>query len=194
MVAVQSTMLPLGTLAPDFRLLDTDGSTVGRDDFAGRPLLVAFICNHCPFVQHIAVELAHFARDAAARGLAIVAINSNDIEAYPADSPPRMQEEKRARGYDFPYLLDASQAVAKAYRAACTPDFYLFDREHRLVYRGRFDETRPQQSPPQVPTGRELGQAVDALLANAAIPSQQLPAIGCNIKWKPGNAPDYFGH
>jgi thiol-disulfide isomerase/thioredoxin len=156
--------------------------------------LVAFICNHCPFVQHIAAEFAPFARDAAARGLGVVAINSNDVEAYPADSLPRMQEEKRARGYDFPYVLDASQAVAKAYRAACTPDFYLFDRDHRLVYRGRFDATRPQQSPPQVPTGDELRRAVDALLADGAISSQQLPAIGCNIKWKPGNAPDYFGH
>jgi len=194
MVAVQSTMLPLGTEAPDFSLLDTDGRRVARADFAARPLLVAFICNHCPFVKHIADELARFGRDVAGRGVAIVAINSNDIEANPDDAPARMAEEKRRRGYEFPYLFDATQEVAKAYRAACTPDFYLFDREQRLVYRGRFDDSRPQQSPPQIPTGRELRAAVDALLAGDAVTAPQVASIGCNIKWKPGNAPDYFGH
>ena len=161
--------------------------------FAGRPLLVAFICNHCPFVKHVADELARFGRDAAGRGVAIVAINSNDIEAHPEDAPARMAEEKRRRGYEFPYLFDATQEVAKAYRAACTPDFYLFDREQRLVYRGRFDDSRPQQSPPQIPTGRELRAAVDALLAGDAVTAQQVASIGCNIKWN-GHAPDYFGH
>jgi peroxiredoxin len=192
MVAVQSTMLPLGTVAPDFRLRDTDGSTIARDDFTGQPLLVAFICNHCPFVRHLADALADFARDAQAKGVAMVGINSNDIEAHPDDAPPRMQAEKRARGWVFPYLFDASQDVAKAYRAACTPDFYLFDREHRLVYRGRFDETRPQQTPPQTPHGRELRAAVDAVAAGKPVPQQQLPSIGCNIKWKPGRAPEWF--
>jgi peroxiredoxin len=193
MVAVHSTMLPLGVQAPDFRLQDTEGGWVSRADFAGQPLLVAFICNHCPFVVHIAPELARFGRDMQAKGVGMVGINSNDTEAYPDDAPPRMREEKRSRGYVFPYLLDETQAVAKAYQAACTPDFYLFDRDHRLVYRGRFDETRPQQSPPLVPHGRELRAAVDALLAGKPISPEQSASIGCNIKWKPGNAPDYFG-
>jgi peroxiredoxin len=192
MVAVNSTMLALGTRAPDFRLSDTDSRTVSRSDFAGQPLLVAFICNHCPFVKHIAAELARFGRDAEAKGVAVVAINSNDVAAHPDDAPPRMQEEKRTRGYTFPYLLDVTQEVAKAYRAACTPDFYLFDRDHKLVYRGRFDETRPQQSPPQTPTGRDLRAAVEMLLAGKPVPADQKASIGCNIKWKPGNAPDYF--
>ena len=192
MVAVNSTMLPLGTPAPDFRLRDTEGHIVSRDDFAGRPLLVAFICNHCPFVKHIASEFARFARDAEAKGLAIVAVNSNDTAAYPDDAPPRMQEEKRARGYVFPYVLDETQEVAKAYRAACTPDFYLFDPEHRLVYRGRFDDTRPQQTPPQTPHGGDLRAAVEMLLAGKRVSDDQLASIGCNIKWRPGNAPEYF--
>jgi peroxiredoxin len=192
MVAVQSTMLPLGTVAPDFRLPDTDGRMVARDDFAGRPLLVAFICNHCPFVKHVADALAVFARDVEAKGVAMVAINSNDVETHPDDAPPRMQAEKRQRGWIFPYLFDEAQGVAKAYHAACTPDFYLFDAAHRLVYRGRFDDTRPQQAPPQTPTGRDLRAAVDALLAGRPAPADQRPSIGCNIKWKAGNAPEYF--
>jgi len=193
MVAVNSTMLQLGTVAPDFRLPDTNGRTVARADLVGRPLLVAFICNHCPFVKHVAAELAAFGRDAHAKGLAVVAINSNDVETHPDDAPARMQEEVRTRGYTFPYLFDATQAVAKAYRAACTPDFYLFDAGHRLVYRGRFDATRPQQTPPQTPDGRELRAAVEALVSGRPVPQDQKPSIGCNIKWKPGNEPDYFG-
>jgi peroxiredoxin len=192
MVAVNSTMLALGTEAPDFRLKDTDGRTVALADSTGKPLLVAFICNHCPFVKHIADEFSRFAREAQPRGLAIVAINSNDTATHPDDAPPHMQEEKRARGYVFPYLVDETQAIAKAYRAACTPDFYLFDRQHRLVYRGRFDETRPEQAPPQKAHGLELRAAVDALLAGRVVPSDQRASIGCNIKWKAGNAPDYF--
>ncbi len=192
MVAVNSTMLPLGTPAPDFSLPDTEGRTVRRDDFSGKPLLVAFICNHCPFVKHLADEFARFARDAQEKGVAIVAINSNDTVTHPADGLPHMRDEKRSRGYVFPYVLDESQAVAKAYHAACTPDFYLFDATHRLVYRGRFDATRPQQTPPQTPHGEELRAAVEMLLAGEPVASEQRASIGCNIKWKPNNAPEYF--
>ena len=193
MVAVSSTMLPLGTPAPDFDLVDTDGNRVRRDDYAGKPILVAFICNHCPFVKHIAAELATFAREAAAKGVPVVAINSNDTTTHPEDAPPQMLAEKRARDYVFPYLFDPTQEIAKAYRAACTPDFFLFDRQHRLVYRGRFDATKPQQAPPQVPDGRELRAAVEALVNGKPMPQAQHASIGCNIKWRPGNAPDYFG-
>lgn len=193
MVAVPSTMLALGTAAPDFALPDTAGAIVSRTDFAGRPLLVVFLCNHCPFVKHLADDLADFGRDAASRGVAVVAINSNDIAAYPADAPPRMREEKAARGWDFPYLLDETQAVAKAYRAACTPDFFLFDRTHRLYYRGQYDETRPQQTPPQKAHGGDLRRAVEAVAAGKPAPEPQRASVGCNIKWKPGNAPEYFG-
>jgi peroxiredoxin len=192
MVAVNSTMLPLGTAAPDFQLPDTDGKSVRLSDFNGQPLLVIFLCNHCPFVQHLAGELAAFAREYQKKGLSIVGISSNDIAAFPQDGPAKMKEEKAGRGYVFAYLFDDSQEVAKAYRAACTPDFYLFDAAHRLVYRGRFDETRPQQTPPQKPHGRDLRAVADALLAGRRPPAEQVPSIGCNIKWKPGSAPDYF--
>jgi len=191
MVAVNSTMLPLGTPAPDFRLPDTEGNTVALQDFAGAPgLLVMFICNHCPFVKHIRAGLAAFGRDYQGRGLAIVAINSNDVENYPEDSPERMAEERRAAGYVFPYLLDESQDVAKAYRAACTPDFYLFDAERRLVYRGQFDDSRPGSDRPV--TGADLRAAADAVLAGKPVATEQRPSIGCNIKWKSDSAPDYF--
>jgi peroxiredoxin len=191
MVAVNSTMLPLGTEAPDFRLRDTDGSWVARDDAAAATgLLVMFICNHCPYVQHIRAGLAAFARDYMKRGLAIVAINSNDVAAYPEDRPEKMAEEKRRAGYEFPYLHDETQAVAKAYRAACTPDFYLFDRQRRLVYRGQFDDSRPGGDRPV--TGADLRAAADALLAARPMPPEQRPSIGCNIKWKRGAAPEYF--
>lgn len=193
MVAVNSTMLALGTHAPDFQLHDAEGKRVCRDDFHGKPLLVAFICNHCPFVKHIAPELAAFGREVQAKGIAIVGINSNDSQAYPDDAPSAMQTEKQTRGYTFPYLVDSTQEVAKAYQAACTPDFYLFDRDHRLVYRGRFDASRPQQTPPQVPDGSDLRAAVETLVAGKPIPANQKPSIGCNIKWKPGHAPTYSG-
>lgn len=193
MVAVMSTMLALGTHAPDFQLHDPDGTRVSRDDFNGKPLLVAFICNHCPFVKHIGPELAVFGREVQAKGIAMVGINSNDYEAYPNDAPAAMRTEKQMRGYTFPYLVDATQEVAKAYQAACTPDFYLFDRDHDLVYRGRFDATRPQQTPPQTPDGSDLRAAVEALLAGKTIPADQKASIGCNIKWKPGQEPSYFG-
>jgi peroxiredoxin len=191
MVAVPSTMLPLGTAAPEFRLPDTDGRLVGLDDWRDAPaLLVMFICNHCPYVIHIRAGLADFARDYQARGLALVAINSNDIDAYPADGPEQMAEEKRQAGYVFPYLLDETQAVAKAYRAACTPDLFLFDRDRRLVYRGQFDDSRPGSERPV--TGADLRAAVDAVLAGRQPSPEQRASIGCNIKWKPGAAPDYF--
>jgi peroxiredoxin len=191
MAAVKSTMLPLGTQAPDFHLPDTDGTMVALADFAAAPaLLVMFICNHCPYVQHIREGLAAFAREYAGRGLAIVAINSNDVASYPEDSPANMAQEKRQVGYTFPYLYDESQKVAKAYRAACTPDFFLFDGGRRLVYRGQFDDSRPGSGRPV--TGADLRAAADALLSGRPVPGQQTPSIGCNIKWKPRGAPDYF--
>jgi peroxiredoxin len=190
MVAVNSTMLPLGTAAPDFQLPDTNGSTASRANFTGRPLLVMFICNHCPFVKHIRSGLAQLGRDFQPRGVAIIAISSNDVEGYPQDAPDKMKVEARDAGYVFPYLFDASQAVAKAYRAACTPDFFLFDKEHRLVYRGQFDDSRPGNGVPV--TGRDLRTALDAILAGKPVSANQTPSIGCNIKWKSGNEPDYF--
>jgi peroxiredoxin len=188
MAAVESNMLELGTVAPTFRLPDLDGKLVSRDDFKAAPaLLVAFICSHCPFVKHVRAEFARYAREYQAKGLAVVAINSNDIEAYPQDGPPGMAEEARAAGYTFPYLLDESQAIAKAYRAACTPDFYLFDSTQRLVYRGQFDASRPGND--VAATGADLRAATDAVLDRAPVPQDQRPSIGCNIKWKKGNEP-----
>lgn len=186
----ESSMLALGTEAPDFALPDTEGSIVRRDDFRGAPgLAVAFICNHCPFVQHIADGLAAFGREYGERGLGIVAINANDPGTHPADSPERMREEKTRRGYPFPYLFDESQAVARAYGAVCTPDFFLFDGDFRLVYRGRFDGSTPGREVPV--TGADLRAAADALLAGRPVPEEQRPSMGCNIKWRRGNAPAY---
>jgi peroxiredoxin len=190
MSAVNSTMLPLGTAAPEFRLPDVSGKTVSLADFKGKPLVVMFICNHCPYVKHIRAGLAQLGRDYLPRGVAIVAISSNDVDNYPQDGPDKMKEEARAAGYNFPYLYDATQAVAKAYRAACTPDFYIFDQNHRLVYRGQFDDSRPHGGVPV--TGKDLREALDALLAGNPVSSNQKASIGCNIKWKPGNEPDYF--
>jgi peroxiredoxin len=188
MAETPSQMVPLGTPAPDFALPDTQGRVVTRDSFAGsRGLLVAFICNHCPFVKHIRKGFAQFGRDYAGRGLAIVAINANDVERHPADSPERMAEEAKSAGYDFPYLYDESQAVARAYGAACTPDFFLFDAERRLAYRGQFDASRPSNRVPV--TGADLRAAADAVLAGRPAPAEQRASIGCNIKWKPGNEP-----
>ncbi len=183
-------MLPLGTIAPDFRLPDTHGRTVALVDFNGKPaLLVIFLCNHCPYVKHIRAGLAQLARDYQPRGVGIVGINANDVANYPADSPAKMAEEVKAAGYTFPYLYDESQAVAKAYRAACTPDIYLFDQARRLVYRGQFDASRPGNGIPV--TGRDLRAALDAVLAGQPVLAAQTPSIGCNIKWKPGNEPRY---
>lgn len=190
MVAVNSTMLPLGTAAPDFKLPDVSGKTVSLADFKGKPLVVAFICNHCPYVKHLRAALAQLGRDYITRGAAVVAISSNDVENYPQDGPDKMKEEAQAAGYNFPYLYDATQSVAKNYRAACTPDFYLFDKEHRLVYRGQFDDSRPGRELPA--TGKDLREALDAVLGGKPLAITQKPSIGCNIKWKSGNAPDYF--
>jgi peroxiredoxin len=191
MVAVNSTMLPLGTRAPDFQLPDTSGKSVSLADFeSAKALLVAFICNHCPYVKHIRSGLAQLARDYMTRGVSIVGISSNDVENYPQDSPQKMAEEAKAAGYTFPYLYDEAQEVAKAYRAACTPDFYLFDGEQRLAYRGQFDDSRPGTNVPV--TGKDLRVALDAILAGKPVPSNQKASIGCNIKWKPGNEPQYF--
>jgi thiol-disulfide isomerase/thioredoxin len=154
-------------------------------------LVVMFICNHCPYVKHIRPGLAEIARDYGKRGVAFVAINSNDVEQYPADSPPNMAAEALQFGYSFPYLFDEHQAVAKAYRAACTPDIYLFDGDRRLVYRGQFDASRPGNDVPV--TGRDLRGAIDALQAGLEITAEQIPSMGCNIKWRPGNEPEYFG-
>lgn len=191
MVLTSSTQrLALGTRAPDFALVDTNGATIRRSDFDGKPLLVAFICNHCPFVVHIRAGLAQFAREYAAKGLAIVGVNSNDAQTHPADSPVRMRDEVRNAGYTFPYVYDATQEVAKAYGAACTPDFFLFDAQHALVYRGRFDAARPEQPTPV--TGSDLRAAADAVLARAKYDGPQHGSLGCNIKWTPGNEPTWF--
>jgi len=192
MVATASTMLELGTPAPDFDLPDPDGRRYSLADFReADALVVAFICNHCPFVKHIREGLAQFARECQERNVAMVAINANDIEAHPDDAPERMREECEQWGYTFPYLFDGTQETAKAYRAACTPDFYLFDRERTLAYRGQFDDARPGNGQPV--TGADLRAAVDAVLAGRQPACEQKPSMGCNIKWKPGNAPEYFG-
>ena len=191
MAATESTMLELGTAAPEFSLPTPAGDTVSLADFDGsKGLVVAFICNHCPFVKLIRDGLADFAREYAGRGVAMVAINSNDFANYPGDTPEKMQDEINEFGYTFPYLVDESQEVAKAYRAACTPDFYLFDADKKLVYRGRFDAATPGNG--EAVTGKELRAATDALLAGGAISAEQNASIGCNIKWKAGNEPDYF--
>jgi peroxiredoxin len=184
-------MLPLGTAAPDFQLPDTNGKSIALGDFKDQPaLLVVFMCNHCPYVKHLRAGLAQLARDYLPRGAAIVGINSNDAANYPEDSPDRMKEEVKAAGFLFPYLYDEKQAVAKAYRAACTPDFFLFDRGRRLVYRGQFDTSRPGNGIPV--TGKDVRAALDAVIAGKPTSEFQVPSIGCNIKWKPGKAPDYF--
>ena len=191
MAETPSTMLPLGTKAPPFRLPDPQGKLVSSDDFKNAPaLLVAFICNHCPFVKHIRSKFAELAKEYQARGVAIVGINSNDIVFSPNDSPEKMAEEVKQIGYVFPYLFDESQEVAKAYRAACTPDLYLFDRDRSLVYRGQFDDSRPGNGRPV--TGADLRAALEAVLTGHSVSKTQRPSIGCNIKWKSGNAPDYF--
>lgn len=191
MVAVPSQMLALGTPAPPFALPDPDGRITTLADLAGPPaLLVMFLCNHCPYVKHVRPELARIGRAYGPRGVAMAAINSNDAEAYPDDAPAAMREEAAAAGYPFPYLVDGSQEVAKAYRAACTPDFFLFDADRRLAYRGQLDASRPTNELPV--TGADLRAALEAVLAGRPAPEPQVPSLGCNIKWKPGNAPDYF--
>ena len=190
MVKTASTMLPIGTAAPDFSLPNIDGSTVSLADFSGKPLLVIFMCNHCPFVVHLRSALAAFGDEYGEKGLAIAGISSNDVENYPQDGPEEMKMEAADAGYNFAYLYDADQSVAKAYKAACTPDFFLFDADHTLVYRGQFDSSRPGNDL-QI-TGADLRAACDAVLAGGEVSSEQMPSIGCNIKWKEGDAPDYF--
>ena len=193
-MAVTSTMLPLGTTAPKFDLPDTaTGDMVSVDDFAdAKGLLVMFICNHCPYVQHIRHGLVELGNDYANGDLGIVAISSNDPAAYPTDAPEEMAREAREFGYRFPYLYDESQEVAKAYTAMCTPDFFLFGRERTLVYRGRFDEARPNTIGKV--TGADLRLAIDAVLNDEPVSEEQFPSMGCSIKWKPGNEPDYFSN
>jgi peroxiredoxin len=195
MAKTPSTMLPLGTPAPAFDLPDTEapGKRAALADFRGAPaLLVMFICNHCPYVKLIARELTDVTERYALRGVAVVAINSNDAKKYPEDSPEKMALERRAHGWPFPYLFDEDQEVAKAYQAACTPDFFLFDRERRLAYRGQFDDARPGNG--VAVTGKDLTHAVDLVLKGQTVPeAEQRPSIGCNIKWRPGNEPVYAG-
>ncbi|MEM7682686.1 MAG: thioredoxin family protein [Planctomycetota bacterium] len=199
MVATPSTMQPLGSAAPDFALPEpATGQTVSRSDFAGKPLLVMFLCNHCPFVHHVAPALAQLSIDYKDK-LGIVGVQSNDVEAYPDDAPDKMPAEARNRGYAFPYLFDADQSVAKAYTAACTPDFFLYDADHKLAYRGQIDDTRPFRVKSGVydardgaAHGRDLRAAIDVVLQGQTPGADQKPSIGCNIKWKPGGAPAYF--
>lgn len=191
MALTPSTMLPLGTVAPDFRLPDTNGRIVSLSEFRGAPAtLILFICNHCPYVKHIRDELAKLGREYQGKGVAVVAISSNDAENYPADGPEKMKEEAKLAGYTFPYLFDETQAVAKSYRAACTPDIFLFDRDMKLVYRGQLDGSRPRNDVPV--TGRDLRDALDAVILGKPVAANQIPSMGCNIKWKAGNEPDYF--
>lgn len=192
MVQTLSTMLLLGTSAPQFSLPDPDGKIVSLSDFDGAPaLVVVFMCNHCPFVKHVAPGLADLAREYQDKGVAVVGVNPNDIANYPDDSPQKMAEASKEYGYTFPYLLDESQAVAKAYRAACTPDFFVFDGDRQLVYRGQMDDSRPSLDLPV--TGADLRGALDAVLDGRSVAAEQKPSVGCNIKWKPGNEPEYFG-
>lgn len=191
MAQTPSTMLAIGTQAPGFSLPDPVNKTqIGLADFSGKPILVVFSCNHCPYVLHILDSFTGFANAAQQRGLAVVMINSNDVAGYPADSPEKMVELARQRGFEFPYLYDESQQVAQAYRAACTPDFFLFDSAHRLVYRGQYDASRPGND--IIVNGHDMRAAVDALLAGDSLPAEQIPSVGCNIKWRSGNEPDYF--
>jgi peroxiredoxin len=193
MVNTPSTMVPLGTRAPSFNLPDTEGKVVSLGDYKDAPaLLVVFLCNHCPFVKHVLPHFVELTGEYQRRGVATVGISSNDVSHYPDDSPEKMAELSKAVGFPFPYLYDESQEVARAYGAACTPDFYLFDREGRLVYRGQMDDSRPGNGRPV--TGADLRSAIDAVLDGSPVSDDQKPSIGCNIKWKPGNEPDYFRH
>ena len=193
MVRTPSTMLPLGTTAPEFSLMNVDGRTLSLADVAGpRGTVVMFICNHCPYVKHVADQLAALGRELMPQGIGMVAISSNDVAAHPADSPEQMVRESEERGYPFAYLFDETQQVAKAYHAACNPDFYLFDADQKLVYRGQLDDSRPGSDIPV--TGSDLRRAIDALIAGEAVPEPQKPSLGCNIKWREGNEPEYFLH
>jgi peroxiredoxin len=190
MVMTASTMLPLGTPAPDFSLPDTKSNIISIDDFKDTPaLLVIFMCNHCPFVKHILKGMVELIKKYQEKGVAVVGINSNDVASFPEDRPEMMAKIAKAAGYTFPYLYDETQEVAKAYRAACTPDFFLFDKKRKLVYRGQMDDSRPGNNIPV--TGIDLRAALDAVLAGGKVSDKQKPSIGCNIKWKHGNVPKY---
>lgn len=192
MALTPSTMLELGTPAPDFQLPNVDGKVVSLSDFAeSKALLIAFICNHCPFVKNVQEGFASLAKEYQAKGAAVVAISSNDISTHPDDSPEHMAKEAKNAGYTFPYLYDESQEVAKKYKAACTPDFYVFDKNRRLVYRGQMDASRPGNGQPV--TGDDLRSALDSALEGKPVAGEQRPSIGCNIKWKKGAEPAYFG-
>ena len=183
MAAVNSTMLPIGTSAPDFSLLDTvSGNTISKSDYEGKALVVMFICTHCPFVIHVNEELAKLGKDYADKDIAIVAIGSNDAENYPADGPDKLKEQAAEQGFNFPYLFDENQDVAKAYTAACTPDFSLFDANDICIYRGRLDDSRPGNDLPL--TGRDMRNALDRMLNGDSQEDVQFPSLGCNIKWK----------
>jgi len=185
-------MLELGTAAPDFSLPDTEGRVRSLSEFAdSKGLLVVFMCNHCPYVKHIQHALAELADEYISKGIAVVGISSNSVESHPQDGPDAMREEAARVGYHFPYLYDASQETAKAYRAACTPDIFLFDESRKLVYRGQFDDSRPRNNLPV--TGADLRAALEAMLAGQPPLAEQKASIGCNIKWKPGNEPEYYG-
>jgi len=191
MVQTPSTMLAIGTPAPDFSLVEpATGNRRALSEFKAPATVIMFICNHCPFVIHVRDEITRLTRDYAPRGVAFVAINSNSQESHPQDGPKHMAALARELGWTFPFLFDDTQEVAKAYHAACTPDFYVFDGGLRLAYRGQLDESRPSTQAPV--TGRDLRAAIDAVLAGRPAPADQRPSIGCNIKWKPGNEPDYF--
>lgn len=193
MVDTPSTMVPLGTEAPSFSLPDTDGKLVSIDDFkSSHAFLVVFMCNHCPFVKHVLPQFVQLAREYRDHGVGIVGISSNDVVAYPVDAPEKMAELSKAMEFTFPYLYDENQQVAKAYGAACTPDFYLFDAARHLVYRGQMDDSRPSNGRPV--TGADLRSAMDAVLEGRPVSQNQRPSIGCNIKWKAGNEPAYFHH
>jgi len=191
MVKTASTMLPLGTKAPSFNLPNVDGKSASLSQFdSAKGLLVIFMCNHCPFVKHLRTALADLGKEYQPKGIAIVGINSNDVKSHPDDGPAMMAEEHRSAGYTFPYLFDETQSVAKAYKAACTPDFFLFDGDQSLVYRGQFDSSRPGNGQPI--TGADLRKAIDRVLSGQSPMIEQRASIGCNIKWIPGQEPDYF--
>jgi peroxiredoxin len=185
-----STMLPLGTKAADFSLPDTDGKLVSLSDFKDAPaVLLIFMCNHCPFVKHVIDELVKLIKEYQQKGVAAAGINSNDVDNFPEDSPDMMAKVAKEKDFSFPYLYDETQKVAKAYMAACTPDFFLFDKDRGLVYRGQMDDGRPGNSVPI--TGKDLRAALDAVLEGREVPAEQKPSMGCNIKWKQGKEPDY---
>jgi len=192
MAMTASTMLPLGTKAPDFSLPDTEGKTISLSDFKDAPaVLIIFMCNHCPFVKHITGELVKLIKEYQQKGVAVAAINSNDVESYPEDSPDMMAKAAKEKDFTFPYLYNQTQEAAKAYHAACTPDFFLFDKDRNLVYRGQMDDSRPGNNIPV--TGKDLRAALDAVLEGKEVAAEQKPSMGCNIKWKQGNEPEYAG-